>query len=420
MKAYFSRRLGWIVLLASLAGLTACKRPTPEEATLARRQQAIKDFQGRNPLHLAVVWKKSNGEFLSGAMLAAEEINAEGGVLGRPLRLEFTDEGPFVENEGVRRSKAEGRYRNALAEAGTDIAKTVMSNPSVTAVIGHMNSDVTLSAMLEYQDNGVLLFSGNSTDSRIMWSSNSLYFQLRPKDDVLAAYIAEDIRRHNWRNSYIVYEATRHNEHVAELLKTAFSKSGVRLAGTVAITAGGVKSGNGMRRLQHELADLSTGSVDAIVLLAPPDLASRVVNKSRSLGVFQPFIGTSELEVPEFIGQVVDPGIDTFFTSLYRKDNYQVRRFSEKLGKRFPDSAVNESAAMGYDSVRLYAEAVASAGTTDPLVLAHALQYKLQMWYGLLGSYIFKEGNNVGLQYYTHRLGGRSVEKLPVSTDDPK
>jgi len=117
----------------------------------------------------------------------------------------------------------------------------------------------------------------------------------------------------------------------------------------------------------------------------------------------QPFIGTGAFESPEFVNDVGSRGFGTLVTSLYRKDSYQVRRFTERFNKFYANAplfnpsfqyakpVIDEATIIGYDSVRLYAEAVASAKTTDSFVVARALQYKLPIWYGLLGPYVFQE-----------------------------
>lgn len=410
--------LRWLPCLLAL-GLSACGENEAANDRMERRQLIIQNYKDNKPIELAVVWSKQNSAFLAGAVLAAEEVNAEGGIAGRRLDLQFTDEAPFVNNRDTARANAAGRYRNSLAEAGSDIAKQVLANPNVTAVIGHQNAEATMSSMLAYQNAGILMLAGNATDSRIMWSSSSLYFQLRPKDEVLVAKIASELVKRNWRNGYLVYESTRHNEHVVELLTTEFAKAGVRLVGTVAVMSNGQKSGGGSRRLQNELAELGTGSADAIVLMASPQVGAQVIKQGRALGVLQPFIGAAGLETTLFARDVGEAGADMLVASLYRSDSYQIKRFAERLLKRFPDGVLNESASMGYDSVRLYAEAVASAGTTDPYVVAHALQYKLPLWYGLMGSYVFKDGNNTSLKYYMRRLNMEKNGRLRfVSADD--
>lgn len=431
MKRPSSYTVARLLLLPLLAiGLSACGDAATGAAAMAQKKIFVENCKTLDKdTTLAIVWKKEKGGFVAGAMLAMDEINAAGGILQRPLHLAFTDETPFLQDKKLRGT--EGRYRNVYAEAGTNIAKNVMSNPDVTAVIGHRNPDVILTAMMAYQDRGILLLAGNAVESRIKWSSKDLYFQLRPKVENLAVYMTKAIAKHHWRNVYIVYQQTPHNEQVAALLATAFSRNGssegsdhIRLVGSSAVTKYGDTdpTGSSMIRLRRELSELDPGSVDGIVLLTPLKLGAEVAKISRSLGINQPFFGGSELEDLIFVAgmEVIgmpDSIIDTLFTTLYRKDDYQIASFKERFEKHFKEP-INESAAMGYDSVRLYAQVVTSSCTTNPAVLANGLQYNLPLWYGLLGTYIFKDRNNIGLKYYTNRLiGVKSIDGITSSDD---
>lgn len=407
-------------LLVICAGLTACSPPSTEDTRIARHDLAEKNYQESKPISLAAVWNKANGEFFSGAQLAAEEINAEGGVEGRLVQLDFIDEAPFLQHKSVERSRAEGRYRNARQEAGVNIARAVVANPNVTAVIGHTNaSETTFSAMLTYQDNGILFLSGGTADSRIMWSGKDLFFQLRPQDAVLAKKMATEMKKRRWDAVYFVYEDTGHNEQLTELLKAECANSGIKFAGSLAVMPGLDNDSAGSRRIQNSIADLRDEDVNAIVLITSPALGAEIIRRSRTLGVLQPFIGTGVLESHAFVRKVGDSGVDTLITSLYHSKSYLVRRFAERFKKRFPNAVVDEAALIGYDSVRLYAEGVASADATDPYLVANALHYKLPIWYGLLGAYSFKDAYTINLKYSIRQLVRNKNGSLEfISVDD--
>lgn len=410
----------WLTLVAVAGGLTACSEPTVDVVRAQRKELGDRNYQDGKDIDLAVVWNSSNGGFRNGALLAAEEINAAGGVAGHRIHLVFTDEAHYLERKSVERTLAEGRYRNALQQAGTAIARAVVADPNVTGVIGHTeSSEATLSEMLTYQDNGVLFLSDGTTDSRVMWSSDHLYFQLQPQDEVLAKRMAAEIRKRKWHTVYFVYDGTRHNEDVVDLLKTQLAHVGVKFAGSIALLSGLAKSPEVAGRLQSSLASLREDHVDALVLLTPPLLGAQVVRLTRSLGILLPYIGTSKLDSPEFIKTAGEPGVGTLVTSLYRSESYQVRRFSERYKKRFPGAVVDEAATMGYDGVGLYAQGVASAGSTDPFLVAQALNYKLPIWYGLLGTYGFDQGTNTKLDYQIRELVRHKNGKLEFVAADP-
>ncbi|RXM21950.1 branched-chain amino acid ABC transporter substrate-binding protein, partial [Citrobacter sp. AAK_AS5] len=89
-----------------------------------------------------------------GAELAAEEINAAGGILGRKIVLEFADDGASPDKATL--------TANSLAQNGTQF------------VIGHFNSSLSLAASTIYEKAGILMITPSSTNPRLtergMWN----------------------------------------------------------------------------------------------------------------------------------------------------------------------------------------------------------------------------------------------------------
>jgi len=402
------------IVLGVVGGLSACSKPSPDLVRETRTSLYIKNYAEGKDISLALVWNARTKQFRDGAILAAEEINNEGGVAGHHLSLELIDATPFLMSKSFTLSTAEGQYRNAKQEIGRKIAQLVIDNPNIAAVIGSaMPSETTLSAMMSFQDNGILFINSGSTDSRIMWASKDMYFQLVPQDESLVAKLVAEIHDQKWHSVYIIYEDSRHKSEVVDLLRTELSHSDAVLRGTYAIPSDGNNKILHRHRLHDLLATFREADIDAILLLTQAELGANVIKWSRSINVMQPFMGTSELAASsKFIQVVGDDGLGTRITSLYRSNNYLVQRFKEKFKKRFPGQTINEGTAMGYDSVRLYADSVASATTTNPFRVIDALHFKLPIWYGLLGTYSFVDRHSINLKHSIRQLARRKDGKL--------
>lgn len=383
-----------LTILALPLLLSGCA-DDPREVRESRMAAVRNAFNNDREIYLGVVWRDGVGGFMDGAILAAEELNAAGGIAGRTLRLKMVDESIHLESAHISRAQFEGRYRNAVQQAGTDMARAIIDEPRIAAVIGHSDHEqTTLPAMQTYDTNGVLLISAGTTDPRVRWMESDLYFQLLPSDEVLVKTLAGQVVEQHWDKVHLVYANSRHNEQVAELLKSELAARKVILAGATALSEDVISKNGVPRRLQNSLLELREGEIDAVVLLAPPRLGAMVVRQARALGVAQPFIGSINLASPIF-GQIAnEDGAETLVASIYRNDGYLARRFRSKFIARFPGQEDDEWAALGYDSVRLYAQAVECAGTIEPRVIAHTLHFKLPLWYGLLGQYSFRNGEN--------------------------
>jgi branched-chain amino acid transport system substrate-binding protein len=401
-----------LVLLLALYGCGDDPREHREKRATSIRQA----YQAGGEIVLGAVWNGGEDSgFLAGARLAADELNADGGVAGRKIRLRMIDERPFLERANVDRTEAEGRYRNAAQEGGTALAHAVLEDQRIGAVIGHSDSDqTTLSAMSVYAAQGVMLLAAGTSDARVEWIDSDLYFQLLPSDRLLAKKLAEAIGEQHWDTVRLVYANNRHNEQIAELLKSELANRKIVLSGTTALVGDIVNAANPSRRLQNSLSELREGVIDAVVLLAPPVMGAQVIRYARAIGIAQPFIGTMSLDAPDFVDTVRDVGEETVVTSIYRDDNYLARRFAAKFRERFPGQEADKWAALGYDSVHLYAQAVACAETTDPTVVLNALYFKLPVWFGLVGQYNFGVGGteNTGMRFHTKVLRRQADGKL--------
>jgi len=392
------------MLCFSLVACTQDPQALREQRAAAVRQA----YETGDEIHLAAVWRGTQDDgFLAGATLAAEELNAEGGIDGHKIRIRTFDETPFLESANIDRAQAEGRYRNAMQEAGTAMARAVLEDPRIGAVIGHSDTGPpTLSAMSVYDANGVVLLSAGTSDARVKWMGSNLYFQLLPSDKRFAGKLAAEIAERRWDSVHLVYANNQHNEQIAELLKSELANHQITLAGSTALVGDILGSHGSPRRLQHSLGELREGAIDAVLLLAPPEMGAHVIRYARSLGIAQPFIGSMTLDSAEFARRVRDVGEDFIIAGVYRDNGYMAQRFAAKFRQRFPGKDADQWAAFGYDSVMLYAQAVACAGTADPVVVAHSLYFKLPLWFGLLGRYVFRpdEAENAGMHFHTKVL----------------
>src|SRR5579862_3864693 len=98
-----------------------------------------------------------------GIDLAVEEVNAKGGVNGRPVRIRYVD---------VHRSGA----------LGAAVADSLVKDPSVLAVIGHVNSPALIAAAPLYDGHLVALSSAATAPE--LSGISSWVFRLVPSDSL--------------------------------------------------------------------------------------------------------------------------------------------------------------------------------------------------------------------------------------------
>ncbi len=105
----------------------------------------------------------------NGARMAVEDVNAAGGIHGRPLELIVLDD--------------EGRSEGAV-QADRDLASR-----GVVAIIGHMTSSLSMAALSVTLETGVPLISP-TTSTPLLRGQKDLFFRVTSSSDVFARGLA--------------------------------------------------------------------------------------------------------------------------------------------------------------------------------------------------------------------------------------
>jgi branched-chain amino acid transport system substrate-binding protein len=173
-------------------------------------------------------------EMRNAVELAIEDQNRAGGVLGAKLAAAVFDD----------------EASDAKGQAG---ATTLCQDPAVLGVVGHVNSNVSISASSVYAACGLAMLTPMSSNPGVTDRGLPNVFRLTNRDDHkgpgLAAYL---YRRAGKRRAVVVDDQTAYGRGLADLFAGAFTK----LGGTV-VARPTVKVGD--REFQTLLAGLPAG-----------------------------------------------------------------------------------------------------------------------------------------------------------------
>ena len=173
-------------------------------------------------------------EMKNAVELAIEDQNRAGGVLGAKLEAAVFDD----------------EASDAKGQAG---ATTLCQDPAVLGVVGHVNSNVSISASSVYAACGLAMLTPMSSNPGVTDRGLPNVFRLTNRDDHkgpgLAAYL---YRRAGKRRAVVVDDQTAYGRGLADLFAGAFTK----LGGTV-VARPTVKVGD--RDFQTLLAGLPAG-----------------------------------------------------------------------------------------------------------------------------------------------------------------
>jgi branched-chain amino acid transport system substrate-binding protein len=296
-----------------------------------------------------------------GVRLAADEINKNGGVLGRQIVLIERDD-------------------EAKNERGVQIAQELINKEQVAAAVGYINTGVALASQRFFQDAKIPVFNNVATGSVITHQFKSpeypdnYVFRNAAHDSIQAPMIVEEaITKRGYTKVAILADSTNYGQLGREDLETALGKKNIK---AVAVEKFNIKDVD----MTAQLLKAKTAGAQAVLTYGiGPELA-QVANGMAKLGWKVPIIGSWTLSMANYIDNAGPNGEGARMPQTFIQDPNTPKRkafIDAYLAKFKPkndriDSPV--SAAQGYDSIYLLAAAIKQAGSTDGVKVREALE----------------------------------------------
>lgn len=291
---------------------------------------------------------------LRGAQLAVEQINGRGGVLGSPISL------------AVRDAKSSG------AEAGRQ-AQDLFEQERVSVVVGLSDTDVALPVAKLSQTLGALFVTSGATGPSLVVEAPDSTFLACFSDDAQAKAAAQYAARQlRLRSVAIVFDE---QSQYASVLTQSFRAEFRRLGGSVYSEQRFSRSALDVASLAAETKKIGAPGV---FLAGQPEEVSSIISALRSNGVDVPILGGDSYDSPLVSGLPDAQKRGVYFTThvLLVPDSHssQIDSFVQEYEARYGERPTSAFAALGYDAVQLVAQAIESAGTTEPGALRHSLE----------------------------------------------
>lgn len=305
-----------------------------------------------------------------GVRLAAKEINAAGGILGRQIELIERDD-------------------EAKNERGVQIAQELINKEKVVATLGFINTGVALASQRFYQEAKIPVFNNVATGTIVtkQFQGENYIFRNAARDEIQAPMIVKEaVEKRGFKQIAILADSTSYGDLGRKDLEAALKAKGIT---PVAVEKFNIKDVD----MTPQLLKAKEAGAEAILTYAiGPELA-QIANSMTKLGWKKPMIGSWTLSMANFIDTAGKNGEgarmpQTFIQEPNTKkrkafiDGY-LKEFKPKKGRI--DSPV--SAAQGYDSVYLLAAAIKQAGGTDGVKIREALENLNEKVEGVVTTY---------------------------------
>ncbi|MEM7134416.1 MAG: ABC transporter substrate-binding protein [Chloroflexota bacterium] len=307
-----------------------------------------------------------------GMLLAINEINEAGGVLGHPLVLE---------NRSVETDPQAGEQ--AVAE---------LIDLGAVAIFGGVYDDVIMGYLDELAAAQIPLLNVWATLPSIVKNGYdpNVTFCIAAAAGQITEYLARyPLEVLNSQRPALIVEASNWGNAHAELLSWRFAELGIP---TVRIERFRV----GVTNMHSHIRELRKHNVDSIILIANSREAAVATRTIHSIGWQVPIISHPNIQANVFVdqaGPAASEGVYVMHTKAFMVENsarqqhlidsYQ-RFFHMSGNQRLPNPG---AVARGYDGVYLLATAMAKSGVTDKNSLLYALLNDIDMYKGVLKEY---------------------------------
>jgi branched-chain amino acid transport system substrate-binding protein len=292
---------------------------------------------------------------LAAMELAIEQINASGGVLGRPLEL--------ITGDGKTDPATVGNVAIELIDGGADI------------LIAPNDFDYGAPVSQAAQDAGLVGISPAASSP--LYGSDALgdkQFTLSMWNQTMSAAAAQFAIEQGWtRAATIIDNSTEYTQSLGDYFSETFEHLGGELVSEDTYTMGDMQLNAQIQRLQTlpeppDVIFLSTNM---------PDYAM-MVRELRAAGFDQPLMGGDAMDTAEFYPAVGEELGNDIFISTHsfvgpgvgpEMDEY-LELYQAKYGEP-PETVFS---VLGWDVIHVLADAIERAGTTEGAALAKALE----------------------------------------------
>lgn len=307
-----------------------------------------------------------------GVRLAASEINAKGGVLGRQIELIERDE-------------------EAKNERGVQVSQELINKEKVVATVGYINTGVALASQRFYQEAKIPVINNVATGSIVTKQflppehADNYVFRTSANDTIQSALIVKEaIDTRKFTKVAILADSTNYGQLGREDLEKALAAKNIK---AVAVEKFNIKDVD----MTAQLLKAKEAGAQAILTYAiGPELA-QIANGMEKLGWKVPMMGSWTLSMGNFIDNAGKNGEGARMPQTFIQEPNTPKRkaFIEAYQKAYKIDRIPSpvSAAQGYDSMYILAAAIKQAGNTDGVKIREALENLKEKIDGVVTTY---------------------------------
>ncbi len=285
-----------------------------------------------------------------GTLLAVDEINAAGGVLGKKLELLTEDN------------------QSKPGESATAVNKLI-SRDGVIAILGEVASSRSLEAAPICQQNKIPMISPSSTNPKVTETGDYIFrvcFTDILQGKILANFATQKLQAK--KVAVFTDVKSDYSKGLAKYFKESFQASGGQIVAELDFNGGD-------KDFKAQITAIKGAGPEAIFIPAYYTDVALICIQAKQLGVTAPIFGGDGWESEDLVKIGKDAVEGTYFSTHCSADSpgTKVSDFVAAYRKKFNGKTPDAMAMLGHDSVKILTEAIQKTGSTDAAKIRDAL-----------------------------------------------
>lgn len=331
----------------------------------------------------------ASGNFVvNGAKIAADEINAKGGVRGQRLELVIEDN--------------KSNPTEAVA-----VAEKLIVRDKVPVMMGAWSSTYTLAVMPKLMEYKVPMLVETSSSDKITTSGNPYIFRIAPTSGMEADAFAARVAAMKIRKADFLVVNNDWGKGAADVFAKMLKAKGVKVGSIETMDASA-------QDLNAQLSKLKASDADTLFVTTAVEQLTLVLRQAQALGLKRQIITTGGSQSPDQLIQQAGAAANGTYHLLFFPPWFPeaspnptlAKAFVAEWKKRGYELAGLTEGFRGYDGIHTIAAALAKAGKADPESIRQAL-WKTKL-VGVNGKIAFRKAGPAGKE------SGQSVAAVYV------
>lgn len=327
-------------------------------------------------------WASEGQEMKQVLDLLSEELNAKGGLLGRPVSVVSEDDG--------------GDPRTA------SLAAQRLVTQGILAAIGTYGSAVTEATQIIYNEATTIQIANGSTAVRLTEKGFKYFFRTCPRDDEQAKVAAQTIESLKVRKLAVLHDNSTYAKGLADETKGLLAGKGTEIVFFDALTPK-------EQDYTAILTKMKSAKPDFVFYTGYYGECGLLLRQKKEMGWDVPFMGGDATNNPDLVkigGRDAAAGF-YFLSPPLPKDlpSEEAKAFLAAFTKKYGNPPNSIYPVLAGDGFRVITRAIQDTKSTDPVKLAEFLHGGLKDFPGLTGKIAFNEkGDRVGEVYRVYQV----------------